>query len=124
MVYSFECEKCGIWIDHVGIPTLKEEHIKTGHGDNLKCVDCGHTAWRCYNFNVKSESYAKPIISDSLAMNPDQIPEHRERFPDVEVTAAGQPVFKSFKQHEAYLKKTGFYKAEKKVDGRHKKRIG
>ena len=56
-------------------------------------------------------------------MNLSQIAEHNKLFPDIEVTPLGQPVFKSFKQHDKYLEKTGFYKSKKKVDGRIKRRI-
>jgi predicted RNA-binding Zn-ribbon protein involved in translation (DUF1610 family) len=123
MVYDYECEKCELRVSTVGHATSEQEKEKTGHGDNVECPNCGGTAWRCYNINIKGDSYAHPIISDSLAMNPNQIAEHRELFPSIKVTAAGQPVFEGFKQHDEYLEKTGFHKCTKKVDGRKKERI-
>jgi hypothetical protein len=125
MLYDYECHECGLKTSTVGPATPEQEAEKTGHGDNVRCPDpdCGGIAWRCYTFNVAGDSYANPIVSDSLAMNPNQIAEHRELFPDIKVTPAGQPVFENYKQHDAYLEKTGFTKAPKKIDGRKKKRI-
>jgi hypothetical protein len=66
-------------------------------------------------------SYSKPIVSDSLAILPEQILEHRKMFPDIEVTSEGQPVFDNFSDHEAYLKKCNFEKVPQKVKKRGKK---
>jgi putative FmdB family regulatory protein len=59
-------------------------------------------------------SYHKPIVSDSLAINPEQIPEHKKRFPDIKVTSEGQPVFDNFSDHEKYLKKCNVEKMPQK----------
>ena len=45
-------------------------------------------------------------ISDSLAIHPDDIPEHRERFPGVEVLPDGRPKFTSPRQQEKYAKRS------------------
>jgi len=74
---------------------------------------CGQTMTRDYKTDLphtQSDSYRRPIVSDSLAMNPSQIPEHNRMFPDIEVLPDGRPVFDKFSSHEAYLKKTGFVK--------------
>lgn len=60
-------------------------------------------------------------ISDSLAISPDQIPEHRQHFPDVEVLPDGRPKFTSVKQQERYLDATGFFKEIKKRGPRTKR---
>jgi len=50
-------------------------------------------------------------VSDSLAFHPDDIPEHRKLYPDIEVTPEGQPVFTSPKQQERYAEQSaGCYK--------------
>ena len=117
MTYEYQCFECGTI-------TVLEQRMSEPRPDKtgIKCP-CGDTQWRVYGQNIGDDHYANPIISDSLAMNPNQIAEHRELFPDVEVTPVGQPKFTSFKQHNSYLEKTGFRKVEQKVDGRHKKRI-
>lgn len=81
----------------------------------LKCSQCGKQMHRKYCFNTPKDSYSRPIVSDSLAISPDQISEHRKHFPDVEVLPDGRPVFDNFAKHEAYLKKTGFRKQQQKL---------
>lgn len=66
-------------------------------------------------------SYHKPIISDSLAMNLNQIPEHRRLFPDVQVTSEGQPVFDNFESHEKYLKTCNIVKEPQRKKKRGKR---
>ncbi len=84
-------------------------------GKILECSQCGQDMYREYNFSVGGDTYSKPLVSDSLAINPEQIPEHREHFPDVEVLPDGRPKFENFKQHDNYLKKTGFVKQTQKI---------
>jgi len=62
-------------------------------------------------------------ISDSLAISPDQIKEHREQFPDIDVLPDGRIRFTSFRQHDKYLKKTGFRKVPQKIKKLGKKEI-
>ena len=66
-------------------------------------------------------SYHRPIVSDSLAINPEQIPEHKEMFPDIKVTSEGQPVFDNYSDHEAYLKKCNIEKIPQKKRKRGKR---
>jgi hypothetical protein len=72
-------------------------------------------------FHTASDSYAKPIVSDSLAVSIDQIAEHRRQFPDIKMTDQGQPVFDKYSTHEAYLEKTNFKKDPAKIRRRVKK---
>lgn len=66
---------------------------------------------RVYSFSPAGvRDYKTPLISQSLAMNPSQIAEHKKHFPDVEVTPDGCPVFTNYRQHDEYLEKTGFVK--------------
>jgi hypothetical protein len=48
------------------------------------------------------------LISDSLAVPVQQIGEHRQHFPNVEVMPDGRPHFTSIRQYDKYLKQTGF----------------
>jgi hypothetical protein len=75
------------------------------------CSACGkETSNRVFGFNSGNREYAQPLVSQSLAMSPEQIGEHQRLFPDVQVTPDGCPVFTNFSQHEAYLKRIGFQK--------------
>ena len=62
-------------------------------------------------------------ISDSLAINPDQMKEHHEQFPDVDVLPDGRIKFTSIRQHDKYLEKTGFVKIPQKLKRLGKKEI-
>ena len=49
-------------------------------------------------------------ISDSLAINPNQIEEHHRQFPGIDVLPDGRPRFTSVKQQSDYIEKCGFHK--------------
>lgn len=68
----------------------------------------------CVLVGAGKRSYHKPIVSNSMAMNPNQIAEHRQKFPDIQVTTEGQPVFDNFADHEAYMKKCNIEKMPQK----------
>ncbi len=61
--------------------------------------------------------YAKGVVSQALAISPEQIEEHRKLFPGVEVLPDGCIKFDSYKQHDNYLKKAGFQKSPQKLKG-------
>jgi hypothetical protein len=65
---------------------------------------------------VKSGDYK--AVSESLAINPNQIEEHRKLFPDVKVRGDGVLEFTSFKSHDKYLEQTGFVKHPQKIKNR------
>lgn len=54
-------------------------------------------------------------ISDSLAIHPDDIPEHRRLFPNIDVLPDGRPKFTSTKQQEQYANKCGFDKKRQRT---------
>lgn len=62
-----------------------------------------------------SKDYSKALVSDSLAVHPDQIPEHKKQFPNIDMTPEGQPIFTNYRQHQDYLDKTGFQKLPQKI---------
>jgi len=66
-------------------------------------------------------SYHKPIVSDSMAVAPNQVVEHRRLFPDVKILDDGRPVFDNFSAHEAYLKKCNIEKIPQKKRKRGKR---
>lgn len=105
-LYEFRCSNC----DAVeGIVCRMSDDIP----ETLPCK-CTGEKHRIYGFHTPQERYYKPLISDSLAMNPDQIAEHRRMFPDIKVHPDGRPEFTGFKQHDEYLEKTGFHKIKQK----------
>jgi hypothetical protein len=81
IVYKQKCE-CG-------------GEMKAGFAPEKRFAVCGANG----DFN---------LVSDSLAVPVQQIAEHRQAFPDIEVRPDGRPHFKSIKQYDNYLKQTGF----------------
>lgn len=94
------------------------------------CDDCGNvvTDTTCMNthvctcgkemrWDIKTGGFAMGRgdyhhVSDSLAIHPDDIPEHRQLFPNIDVTPEGRPHFTNTKQQEKYAERCGFYKKE------------
>jgi len=108
-MYNYICDECG--------RTMRDVRPMKDRNKQTAC-ECGHKMrrdWSGQQTNIGGDVYRKPIVSDSLAINPSQIQEHREMFPDVKVHPDGRPEFTSFRQHENYLKKTGFVKAPQRI---------
>jgi len=100
--HRFTCDKCNIFIED---NTIKGIH---------KCPKCSEDMALDCKVAIHG-NYRNPIISDSLAVSPDQIEEHRRLFPDIKMHDDGRPEFDNFTKHEAYLKKTGFVKHPQKI---------
>jgi len=86
--------------------------------DHQTCKLCGFAMNRDYQadlFAPGNKDYAAPLHSDSLAISPDQVKEHQRLFPDVKIDLECRPVFENYKQHDGYLKKTGFVKHRQKT---------
>lgn len=106
--HKFICDSCSAF--------LFDTNTKAVH----KCPNCdSDMRWDLSGIGMAEGDYEH--ISDSLAVNVDQIAEHRAMFPDVEVLSDGRPKFKSYKQHDEYLKKTGFVKVPQKIRPKAKK---
>lgn len=56
------------------------------------------------------KQYSKPIVSQSLAINPCQAAEHRRMFPYIKLVDDQFPVFDNYQEHDAYLNEAGFVK--------------
>jgi putative FmdB family regulatory protein len=116
-LYEFQCGECG----HVTGVIAPMSSVPT----TTPCeMGCSLPSTRIFSFNSGNVDYANPIVSQSLAMHPEQIDEHKRLFPDIPVTPDGCPVFSNFADHEAYLKKTGFVKIPGKRNTRPKSRNG
>lgn len=106
-IYCYVCPNCR-WTDEVIKPTNECT------SDEL-CSQCGASMERDYVAEtpgvVRGSTYnARPIHSDSLAIHPDQVAEHRRLYPDVPLDAACRPVFTSTKQRDKYLDARGVVK--------------
>ncbi len=88
------------------------------HETNL-CDTCGKRGYvgkkRGYTIGIRGKEYFHPLHSDSLAINPIQIAEHRALFPDVNIDGEGRPIFENFRQHDDYLEKCGFHKQDQRI---------
>ena len=105
--YCFTCPVCG------RERTLLRE-IKHRNDDAL-CTECGvimHRDICAENPHAQSRGscYSKEIHSDSLAISPSQVEEHKRKFPNIKIDLECRPVFDNYPDHDAYLEKTGFVK--------------
>ena len=106
-MHRFICDGCGL--------VVEDTNTKTVH----RCPECGFDMRWDLGGNV-SGCGGYEHISDSLAIHPDQISEHKQKFSDVDVLPDGRLRFTSVKQQEKYCKKTGFDKKpqKKKIKGK------
>jgi hypothetical protein len=107
--YCFICPKCGI--------TAEDFRLPQNASKPLLCINCGTEMRRDFGaekVNAGNKEYGKPLHSDSLAISPEQVTEHQRLFPDVKIDSQCRPVFENYKQHDNYLKKTGFVKEPQK----------
>ncbi len=72
-----------------------------------------HTSGQC--FGINNAPYPKPLHSDALGIQPDQVAEHRELFPGTELDSENRPVFTNANQHDAYMEKAGIRKDVQKT---------
>lgn len=106
--YSFRCLECGGQCEVIRL--MKDS-------DKLQLCICGADMIRDFQADLPhaAKDYNKPLHSDSLAISPTQRAEHERLFPDVKLDEACRPVFDNFRQHDNYLKKTGFIKHSQKT---------
>jgi len=110
-IYEYRCEICGKEEERVlpmsaDIPSSVPCTRFAEFGDGA----CKGTAHRVYSFASGNTEYNNPIISQSLAVHPEQAAEHRAAFPDVKLKDNQFPVFENYQQHDKYLEKSGFVK--------------
>ncbi len=109
-LYSFFCDTC----DHTAeefrpYEQYKDPMVCTCGADML--IDIGAAAPRVYG----KRFYEKPLHSDSLAISKSQVAEHRMRWPHIEIDSEFRPVFTNARDHDKYLRETGFVKMKQKV---------
>ena len=109
MIHRFVCDKCG--------HTVEDENTKIVH-----VCPCGEEMRWDLRGNVSGRGDYEHI-SDSLAVHPADIPEHRSRFPGVDILPDGRPRFTSTKQQERYAHACGFTKQPQRTRSLGKKRI-
>lgn len=109
MVHWFVCDKCGY--------AVEDTNTKTVH-----VCPCGEDMrWDLRNNVSRRGDYEH--ISDSLAIHPDDIPEHRARFPGVDILPDGRPRFTSPKQQQKYAERCGFTKKPQRIRSLGRQRI-
>jgi len=102
--YCYTCDECGV---------ATEKVLQMSASGNPQWCVCGKLLRRNYTAEAAVDSdrpYAKPIISDSLAVSASQVEEHRQKFPYIKIQDDGRPVIESARQHQRYLDDIGFHK--------------
>ncbi len=105
IAHHFECEnkECRHRIED---ESTKGIHI---------CEKCGSEMFWDMKPFMKGATGDYCHVSDSLAMNPDQIAEHNVLFPGIKVHPDGRPEFNSVRQQSKYLEDIGFVKHPQKI---------
>jgi len=102
IIHTFICDNCGYSVEDTN---TKGIHV---------CPKCNsEMRWDIGGNQCSNGDYRH--VSDSLAMHPDQIPEHNARFPNIKVHPDGRPEFNSVRQQSNYLKAIGFVKHPQKI---------
>ena len=111
-IYSYACDGC----------SKKDMVVKSvaQYDRQESCPDCGRTMRRdiaadAPNVSSRGSLYASPIHSDSLAIVPSQIAEHRRLFPYIEIDSMCRPIFDNYPDHKKYLEATGFVNRRPRV---------
>lgn len=101
VVHRFVCDNCG---EIVHDTDTKIVHV---------CPICKtDMRWDLRGVGIGSGDFEH--ISESLAVSPSQISEHKQMFPDIDVIPDGRLRFTSVSQMDRYMKKTGYVKHPKK----------
>jgi len=113
--YGFKCYEHNICDD---VLCAMEDIPVVGSDDCPKCPKCGEGMERYFGSGgtrQTSTAYGTPFVSQAMAIHPDQIAEHNKLFPGVEVRDDGCITFDDYKQHDDYLKRSGFHKEPQKI---------
>lgn len=105
--YDFVCPHCG----HEDAVFRPMQDYKKPHC----CMVCGTWMRRNYQAeampNVRGD-FKKPIPLESMAIRPEEVDEHRRRFPGIDIAKTGEmagvPMVKSLAQKRAYAKAMGW----------------
>lgn len=122
-IYGFRCYEHDVYEE---IICAMKDRPEVGSGDCPKCSECGKEMERDFSprrGRQTSTSYGNGVVSDALAISPDQIEEHGKLFPDITVLSDGRIKFDNYKQHDNYLKETGFVKQPQRLKGLGRVRI-
>ena len=109
--YCYICEQCGINFSKFR-PMADSDRITL-------CPECGNIArrdWTAEHPMVRrTEDYTHPIHSDSLAISPAQVAEHKKMFPNIKIDSECRPVFDNYVEHDKYLEACNVDKKEQRI---------
>ena len=101
--HCFVCDSCGTKV----------------YDTNTKCI---HKCPKCKNEDMRWDLTGQchfrgdyEHFSNALAIHPDDIPAHRDKFPNVDITPDGIPRFTSVRQQQKYSEACGFTKRPQKI---------
>jgi hypothetical protein len=101
-IYVFRCE-CG-----------QVQEVFRHHPDSPRRgprCSCGKTPRRSFrDETVHAETdWTEPLLSESMGVMPNQVAEHRRRFPDINMTDDGRVIIKSRAEKRRVMKTLGFH---------------
>ena len=106
--FTFICPECEFVLELDNSPDEVPE-----------CKTCGCYLDRIFEqfkqVNIGDRPYSRPLHSDSLAITPGQVEEHKRLFPNVQIDEQCRPVFTNYRQHNDYLNAIGVEKAPQRI---------
>lgn len=111
-LYNFYCPFCKHKQSIISSMQDRRNHKKE------YCEKCNKELERDFrgmNFGIGNKEYFHPIHSDSLAIMPSQVEDHKQMFPNVRLDSECRPIFTSVKQHDDYINKVGVTKEPQKI---------
>ncbi len=103
-IFSYKCEMCGY---------ITDEYFKSADSREryISCNLCGNRAK--YNIgaqtvNSTEQDYAKPVLSETIGVQPHQVQDHKRAYPDVPITPDGRVIMKSHAERKRILKRLGY----------------
>lgn len=107
-IYCFVCPKCGYKFE------IPRPIVESARSQFCPCGAEMRRDFAAQGINTGNKEYGKTKFSDSLAISPSQVEEHKRLFPDIPIDNQCRPGFDNYKQHDKYLEKCGFEKVSQK----------
>lgn len=100
-IYDYRCGTCGADF---------EEYAKVADYEKPSKCECGGDAPRMIGLpNTPMAGYDRPIHSNAMGINPNQVAEVQKRFPDRKYDGTGARIFRNHHERGKALKAEGFH---------------
>lgn len=104
--YCYQCDRCGdVAVERRSI----KRRNRSRPCDTNHCPGTMHRAVKHELVNNDSTDYNHPVLSDAMGVSPDQVSEHRRRFPNVPIMDDGRVIVRNHAEGRRIRKALGFF---------------